>query len=190
MEPTEFQLKARGKLLFIDFTFTLITAVFPTIATTQQSKAVLSLLNKKPQIARYLSLVNFLTVYCFVSLGCTGCCVVGKVLTWGYPLLWELDEEAERDTIRRTNSLRIERESRNNPYHNELELTNNRPKIPSKSLSEIRKTLNKKPYITKSQNESCAICLTTFKQNDDTVSLPCSESHTFHTDCLCGWLKE
>lgn len=38
------------------------------------------------------------------------------------------------------------------------------------------------------RDEACSVCLEDFKENDEVITLPCSDRHIFHSQCILEWL--
>ena len=39
------------------------------------------------------------------------------------------------------------------------------------------------------RDEACSVCLDEFKENDEVITLPCSDRHIFHAHCIKEWLQ-
>ena len=40
-----------------------------------------------------------------------------------------------------------------------------------------------------SNETTCAICMSDFKETDKITPLPCDEKHYFHSECIIDWLS-
>ena len=36
----------------------------------------------------------------------------------------------------------------------------------------------------------CCICMKDFEEEDEVTTLPCNDTHYFHTECIAGWIGQ
>ena len=51
----------------------------------------------------------------------------------------------------------------------------------------IRRKFNKQIF---HNEETCSICLSEYKENEEVVPLPCDIRHYFHEECIINWIEK